>query len=236
MAIWPLEHILVTDGFGPRKHPITGEVGRMHWGVDFAAGSGRELFAIGDGVVTALGSNLSSTGAGHWINIKLDGGPEFGYWHMLNRATLAVGARVAQGDVIGYVGSTGASTGPHLHLEMYVTAGKADALAWLESNANEREFTMSQYDNIIAKLEVIETLQRSNAKGNKVFEVVKEEGTGKTFSINPVAGTYKHIPDPGAYDFMVTTGQIDGSFKTMHPVVLARYLQNYADLGAVSAS
>lgn len=108
--IWPLPHIQVSSPFGDRIHPITG-ANSFHNGVDFAAALGTPIVAPASGVVEKVYSN--STG-GNQIIIKHSFGRTTGYAH-LQDVWVQQGERVYQGDEIGTVGSTGASTGPHLH-------------------------------------------------------------------------------------------------------------------------
>jgi murein DD-endopeptidase MepM/ murein hydrolase activator NlpD len=111
----PVDGARVSSRFGLRKHPILG-YSRMHKGVDFAAPSGTPIYAAGSGRVAAAGRN---GGYGNYIRIKHNGEYATAYAH-LSRFAKGVkrGARVDQGQVIGYVGTTGRSTGPHLHYEV----------------------------------------------------------------------------------------------------------------------
>ncbi|PWG02561.1 hypothetical protein DF286_06540 [Sphingosinicella humi] len=104
----------VTSNFGKRRHPILGYT-RMHKGMDFRAGHGTPILAATDGRVSFAGR---SGGYGKQVRIKHDGGIATSYSHM-SRIAVKSGERVKQGEVIGYVGSTGLSTGPHLHYELY---------------------------------------------------------------------------------------------------------------------
>lgn len=104
----------ITSPFGARRHPILGYV-RMHAGVDFGAAYGSPIFAVSDGVVSFAGRH---GGHGNYVRIEHGGGIGTGYGHM-SRIAVAPGSRVQTGQVIGYVGSTGLSTGPHLHYELY---------------------------------------------------------------------------------------------------------------------
>lgn len=104
----------VTSAFGKRRHPILGYT-RMHKGMDFRAGQGTPILAATDGRVSFAGRN---GGYGKQVRIKHDGGIATSYSHM-SRIAVNPGERVRQGEVIGYVGSTGLSTGPHLHYELY---------------------------------------------------------------------------------------------------------------------
>lgn len=103
-----------TSGFGWRLHPLLG-YSRMHQGVDYGAAHGTPIRAVSDGVVQFAGR---AGGHGNKVRLGHAGGLGTGYSHM-SRIAVAPGARVVQGQVIGYVGSTGLSTGPHLHFEVY---------------------------------------------------------------------------------------------------------------------
>jgi murein DD-endopeptidase MepM/ murein hydrolase activator NlpD len=106
-----------SSGFGMRRHPIVRRM-RMHTGVDWAAPSGTRIFAAGDGVVEKIGTRA---GYGRSITLKHLHGYETTYNHMSGYAKgLKAGDKVGQGQVIGFVGSTGLSTGPHLHFEVLV--------------------------------------------------------------------------------------------------------------------
>jgi murein DD-endopeptidase MepM/ murein hydrolase activator NlpD len=123
--IWPVNGS-VTSGFGPRTHPIYGG-SRMHTGVDIAASQGTPIKAAGDGVVKMAGWN---GGYGNWTLIDHGGGLATGYGHQ-SRIAVSVGQHVSTGEVIGYVGSTGASTGPHLHWEVRVNGNPVDPMGWV---------------------------------------------------------------------------------------------------------
>jgi hypothetical protein len=104
----------ITSGFGARRHPILGYV-RMHAGVDFGAPWGSPIFAVSDGTVSFAGRH---GGHGNYVRLEHGGGIGTGYGHM-SRIAVSPGTHVKAGQVIGYVGSTGLSTGPHLHYELY---------------------------------------------------------------------------------------------------------------------
>lgn len=104
----------VSSGYGMRRHPILG-YRRMHSGLDFKASYGTPIYAVSDGTVQFAGRN---GGHGNYVRLSHGGGLATGYSHM-SRIAVSNGSRVRRGQVIGYVGSTGLSTGPHLHYEMY---------------------------------------------------------------------------------------------------------------------
>ena len=112
----PIPYARLSSGFGGRKHPVLGRF-RMHKGVDYAAGTGTPIQAAGDARVEFVGRK---SGYGNTVILNHGGGKTTLYGHMSRFAKLRAGQRVAQGTVIGYVGSTGLATGPHLHYEFRV--------------------------------------------------------------------------------------------------------------------
>jgi len=111
----PINGARLSSSFGMRKHPIDG-YNKMHKGTDFAAPMGTPIMASGDGIITRA---KWCGGGGNCIQIKHNKTYETIYAHMKNFAYgIRVGLRVKQGQIIGYVGSTGNSTGPHLHYEV----------------------------------------------------------------------------------------------------------------------
>lgn len=113
----PLEYSRISSYFNPaRMHPIL-KIVRPHYGVDYSAPQGTPVRAIGDGVVLLAERAAQS---GNWIKIRHNGVYETGYLHLLKFAEgIRKGALVKQGQVIGYVGSTGLSTGPHLDFRVW---------------------------------------------------------------------------------------------------------------------
>lgn len=112
----PLDGARLSSRFGKRKHPILGYT-RLHAGVDFAAPTGTPIYAAGDGTVVKASVN---GGYGKYIKIRHNGTYSTAYAHLNGYARgIRSGKRVRQGQVIGYVGSTGRSTGPHLHYEIH---------------------------------------------------------------------------------------------------------------------
>ena len=106
----------ISSSFGVRTHPISG-FRKMHQGIDFAAGSGTPVVAPADGVVVEA---RRWGGYGNWLRIRHANGLESGYGHLSRYGSgIRAGQRVSQGQVVAYVGSTGASTGPHLHYEIW---------------------------------------------------------------------------------------------------------------------
>lgn len=121
----PLAAGTMRSGFGLRRHPILGYT-KMHTGVDWAAGSGTPIYAAGNGTVEKMGWE---SGYGKYIRIRHNNGYETAYGHMSAYARgVDEGKRVRQGQVIGFVGSTGLSTGAHVHYEIMVNGRFVDPM------------------------------------------------------------------------------------------------------------
>lgn len=113
----PIDGARITSGFGMRMHPLLG-YSKMHKGVDFGAPTGTPIFAAGSGTVVEIGKKGAY---GNYVRIRHNGEYQTAYAHMSKFAKgVKKGDRVKQGDVIGYVGTTGRSTGPHLHYEVLI--------------------------------------------------------------------------------------------------------------------
>tara|TARA_B110000027_G_scaffold52372_1_gene57106 strand:- start:391 stop:1695 length:1305 start_codon:yes stop_codon:yes gene_type:complete len=120
----PINGARLSSSFGMRKHPIDG-FNKMHRGTDFAAPMGTPIMASGSGVITRA---RWCGGGGNCIKIKHNSTYETIYAHMKNFARgIKEGLRVKQGQIIGYVGSTGKSTGPHLHYEVVINGKKVNS-------------------------------------------------------------------------------------------------------------
>ena len=120
----PINGARLSSSFGMRKHPIDG-FNKMHRGTDFAAPLGTPIMASGNGIVKKAGW---CGGGGNCVKIKHNSTYETVYAHMLKFARgIKKGVRVKQGQTIGYVGSTGKSTGPHLHYEVIINGKKVNS-------------------------------------------------------------------------------------------------------------
>ena len=121
----PVDGARLSSRFGMRKHPILG-YSKMHRGIDFAAPSGTPIMAAGDGTIEYAGRH---GGYGKYIRIRHNGEYKTAYAHMSKFAGgMRTGKRVRQGDIIGYVGTTGRSTGPHLHYEVLASNKQTNPL------------------------------------------------------------------------------------------------------------
>ena len=120
----PINGARLSSGFGMRKHPILG-FNKLHRGTDFAAPMGTPIMASGSGTITRA---KWCGGGGNCIKIKHNSTYQTIYAHMSKFAKgIKVGKKVRQGQIIGYVGSTGMSTGPHLHYEVEVNGKKVNS-------------------------------------------------------------------------------------------------------------
>lgn len=121
----PINGARISSRFGKRRHPISGFT-RLHKGTDFAAPTGTPIYAAGNGVVERASRY---GGYGHYIRIRHAKGYKTAYAHLSRYGSgIRSGRSVRQGQVIGYVGSTGASTGPHLHYEVYKNGRAVDVM------------------------------------------------------------------------------------------------------------
>jgi murein DD-endopeptidase MepM/ murein hydrolase activator NlpD len=119
----PIDGARISSGFGKRRHPILG-YNKMHKGVDFAAPTGTPIMAAGNGVIELAGKNGSY---GNYVRIRHSNGYKTAYAHLSRfGAGIKKGQDVRQGHIIGYVGTTGRSTGPHLHYEVLVNDNQVD--------------------------------------------------------------------------------------------------------------
>ena len=129
----------IASGFGYRIHPIYG-IPKMHEGLDFTASQGTPIYATGDGRVTTSGN---AAGKGNHIIINHGYGYETVYMHMV-RIKARDGQLVKRGQIIGWVGNTGASTGPHLHYEVHIFGRPVDPVYFFFNDLNAE-----QYDRLL---------------------------------------------------------------------------------------
>ena len=121
----PIDGARISSGYGKRRHPILGYT-KMHRGTDFAAPRGTPIYAAGDGVVEVAGRKGAY---GRYIRIRHNSTYKTAYAHLYRYAKgIRKGRRVRQGQVIGYVGTSGRSTGPHLHYEVHVNGRQTNPL------------------------------------------------------------------------------------------------------------
>lgn len=121
----PIDGARLSSGFGMRRHPVLG-YSKMHKGIDFAASTGTPIYAAGDGTIEKIGRFSSY---GNYVRIRHNNDIKTAYAHMKGfKSGLKSGSRVRQGDVIGYVGTTGRSTGPHLHYEIMMNGAQVNPM------------------------------------------------------------------------------------------------------------
>lgn len=134
----PLDEFRRTSGFGMRVHPVLGGL-RGHKGIDLAAPTGTPVYATADGVVSkaewfnAYG-NFIAIGHGNELETR--------YGH-LSRIAVSAGQRVRKGDLIGFVGSTGRSTGPHLHYEVRIAGVAVDPTPYMTESGGQRAYALA---------------------------------------------------------------------------------------------
>lgn len=133
----PLAAAKLTSDYGMRTHPVVGGR-RAHKGVDLAAPTGTPVYATADGIVSRA-NHFSSYGL--YISLHHGAALETRYAH-LSRLAVATGQRVNKGDVIGYVGSTGRSTGPHLHYEVRMDGEAVNPIPYMVESEAQQAFAL----------------------------------------------------------------------------------------------
>ncbi|HKY95737.1 MAG TPA: peptidoglycan DD-metalloendopeptidase family protein [Kiloniellales bacterium] len=152
----PIDGARLSSNFGMRKHPILG-YNKMHKGVDFAAPTGTPIYAAGDGIIEMAGWN---SGYGKYVRIKHNSTYKTAYAHMSKIAKgIGKGTRVSQGEIIGYVGTTGQSTGPHLHYEVHMDGKPVNPLG-IKLPAGEK-LAGTDLANFLAAAAEIDKLRRT---------------------------------------------------------------------------
>ncbi len=140
----------ISSYFGRRRHPIYKDI-RVHWGIDYPAPKGSHIYAAGDGVIQVA---QYRSGYGNYIKIRHNSEYSTAYGHMNGFAKgMKPGTRVKQGQIIGYVGSTGRSTGPHLHYEVIKNGKRVNPLT-IKASASEnlRGQKLAKFKKEVAKI------------------------------------------------------------------------------------
>ena len=148
----PMQHQSgrISSYFGRRRHPIYKDI-RVHWGIDYPAPKGSHIYAAGDGVVQVA---QYRSGYGNYVKIRHNSEYSTAYGHMNGFAKgIKPGTRVKQGQIIGYVGSTGRSTGPHLHYEVIQNGKRVNPLT-IKASASEnlRGQKLTAFKKEVAKI------------------------------------------------------------------------------------
>ena len=138
----PLDGARLSSGYGMRTHPVLGGR-RGHKGIDLAGPTGTPIYATADGVVSRA-DWFSSYGL--YVSLEHGGSLQTRYGHM-SRLNVAAGQRVRKGEIIGYVGSTGRSTGPHLHYEVRVNGEAVNPIPYMQAD----EFQFAQADSSLGQ-------------------------------------------------------------------------------------
>lgn len=165
----PLGRRRISSPFGMRRHPIL-KTKRMHWGIDYVAPSGTPIPAAGDGVIEVA----ERKGAyGKYIKVRHNSKFKTAYAHMKNYAKgIKPGKRVRQGDVIGYVGNTGRSTGPHLHYEVHKYGKRVNPLK-VKIPVAGRELTGLELKRFVKTKSMINQIFASLSDTNKHAKLEK---------------------------------------------------------------
>lgn len=167
---FPIEqkYYRISSEYGPRVHPITGKRSSFHYGIDLA-GSGinrTNIYSVMSGVVLHAGN--TNNGYGNYVLIEHDGFRTL-YAHMAETPVVKKGQRVESGELIGLVGTTGNSTGPHLHLEMHTKGHRINPKPFLEAMKNgvTTSSSSSQPNNVGGEDSIIHTV-KSGDTVNKI--------------------------------------------------------------------
>ena len=169
----PINGARISSNFGTRRHPISGYT-RLHKGTDFAAPTGTPVYAAGSGTILRASWN---GGYGNYIKVKHTRGYETAYAHLSRYAKgLKSGRKVRQGEIIGYVGSTGASTGPHLHYEVYVDGKPVNAMSLKLPTGRKLADEPAMLAEFRQHKEAIDALRTGGSTG-PMAAVVQPQGT-----------------------------------------------------------
>ncbi|MDT0574599.1 M23 family metallopeptidase [Croceicoccus sp. F390] len=131
----PVENARFSSSFGSRVHPVTGQR-KNHHGLDMAAPTGTPIYATADGTVEMA---KWYGGYGNYVQIGHGGATQTRYGHM-SEYSVSAGQQVKKGDLIGFVGSTGRSTGPHLHYEVRIAGEPVDPTPYLQADTFQQAF------------------------------------------------------------------------------------------------
>jgi murein DD-endopeptidase MepM/ murein hydrolase activator NlpD len=170
----PIDGARLSSGFGYRRHPVLG-YSKMHQGTDFAAPTGTPIYAAGSGQIERIG-----WAGGYGNSITLRHNKEYAtlYGHMSGFAPgMSLGKRVKQGDIIGFVGTTGLSTGPHLHYEVHLMNKPIDPLSLkLPSRQRLQGKELARYLDYVKSIDVrFRALARNGATGTALAAAGDQE-------------------------------------------------------------
>ncbi len=169
----PVQDARISSGYGKRTHPITGEV-KFHRGQDFAVNIGTPIYAPADGVVEV--TRASNQGSGNFLRLQHSYGFSSSYSHMQKFAVKS-GDFVQKGDLIGYSGNTGLSSGPHLHYEIRFVGRPLDPRPFVDWGVNDFDSLFSKvrgirWESLVNKVElrVSAQLQLSSQKAVQLVD------------------------------------------------------------------
>jgi len=178
----PVNGARISSGYGRRKHPVLGYT-KMHKGIDFAACVGTPVMAAGDGVIERIGRYGSY---GKYIRLKHKNGYSTAYAHLKGFGkNLKKGTRIKQGHIIGYIGMTGRTTGPHLHYEVLKNGRHINPKSVINKSVGERLAgeDLKNFQKAKAKIETrIAKLDISETAITKVASLVAKKNTKRTTS------------------------------------------------------
>lgn len=201
------------SGFGPRMHPILHQL-RDHQGVDWAAPPGTPVVAVLEGTVSFAGAN---GGYGNFVRISHPNGLATGYAHLSGFAEkVAAGTKVKAGEIIGYVGTTGLSTGPHLHFELYADGQPVDPFSFETPIANGGA---GEKDKLIARIINVESGGDAMAKN----PLSSASGLGQFLS-----GTWLRMMRSYRPDLASSMREADLLALRFEPTVAQEMLYNFA--------
>jgi len=176
----PINGARLSSRYGNRKHPILGYT-KMHRGLDFAAPTGTPIFAAGDGIIEKAGWNGSY---GKYIRIRHTGTYKTAYAHLSGfHKNVRIGKRVLQGKIIGYVGTTGRSTGPHLHYEVIKNNIQVNPMKIkLPAGKNISKVDINNYKSHIEKIIKQKIALDKTYRNNKL--VINNHNFSKILNVN----------------------------------------------------
>lgn len=180
----PINGARLSSGFGNRKHPILGYT-KLHKGTDFAAPTGTPIYAAGNGKLVAYGRNGTY---GNFAKIEHANGYQTAYAHMSRFAKgVSKGSFVRQGQVIGYVGTTGQSTGPHLHYEVYIGGKPVNAMTLKLPTG--RKLSGEQLEAFKLEKARIEAMRDQEIVEKQMVAANEKPAAGPGYQSVPVAAT-----------------------------------------------
>ena len=237
----------VTSPFGWRTHPIS-KVKKFHNGTDYGMPAGTPLSAFDNGKVTR--NSYQPRGAGNFIEIENPAGYKYVFMHMRDRSPLEVGQSVKVGQTIGHVGSTGASTGPHLHLTVKDPSGQAiDPQQYFQNGYKvSTPYELNELQQLLSKIGIIDTLGMS-IEGDHVvvgdlgaidYSFLKMKEVGEAYKSLDSYGIVERLASDewayGPFQYTAKSGQFDNTSQFIRWMKSNGYSDIAATLGNGSVS